>query len=376
MSLQTNTTKLIAAARNPRQTITDAMAQTGKKAVGWLPVYAPEELIAAAGFIPIGMWGGQVTIQKAGAYMQSFGCSVARAILENAINGAYDMLSGIVLTSSCDTLKSGGQDLIKILNGKGIAIMSVNYAHNRFEDSGFKYMIGELEELKKRLEALSGTPISDAAVQKSIALYEDYRAALRAFVKLAAEHSAAIDLKTRHLLIKAGVFMDKAQYTAILNEINAELTKLPKEKVDGLRVVVSGIMTEPEALLDLFTDSKVYFVADDLAQESRQFRTKVPEGGSGIERLVKRVQAQEACAMLFSGGKSKSKYLLDLMKENNAQALVACMMKFCDPEGFDFPVYKKDVEAAGYKVLNFEIEQKMESVEQLRTRIQSFAEMF
>ena len=376
MSLQANLNQLVEAARNPRKTVSDAMAQTGKKAVGWLPVYAPEELIEAAGFLPVGMWGGQVTVQKADAYMQSFGCSVVRAVLENAINGAYDMLSGLVLTSSCDTLKAGGQDLMKILDGKPIDIMFINYAQNRFEQSGINYMMAELEELKKRLEALGGKKVSDDDIQKSIALYEDYRAALRQFTQLVKDHSKTVDLKTRHLVIKAGMLMDKTAYTAKLKEINTELAKLPKEAMDGLKVVITGIMTEPEALLDLFINSKVNFVADDLAQESRQFRTSVPAGGNGIERLAKRVQNQEACAMLFSGGKSKGKFLIDLMKANDAQALVSCQMKFCDPEGFDFPIYKKEVEEAGYKVLSFEIEQKMDSVEQLRTRIQSFVEMF
>jgi benzoyl-CoA reductase/2-hydroxyglutaryl-CoA dehydratase subunit BcrC/BadD/HgdB len=376
MSLQENISQLVEAARHPRRTVTEAMAQTGQEAAGWLPVYAPEEIIHAAGLLPVSMWGGQTRVQQADAYMQSFGCSVVRAILENAINGVYDMLSAIVLTSSCDTLKAGGQDLIKILAGKKITILSVNYAQNRHEPAGLAYMLAEFKELKKGLEGLVGHAITEADLQNSIALYEDYRAALRQFSELARERAKTIDLKTRHLVIKAGMLMDKATYTAKLKAINAHLARMPREEVKGLKVVVTGIVTEPESLLQLFMDSGLLVVADDLAQESRQFRTLVPEGGPALERLARRVQAQEGCAMLYAGGKSKSKFLLELMKKNNAQALIACMMKFCDPEGFDFPIYKKEVEEAGYKVLNFEIEQKMDSVEQLRTRIQSFVEMF
>ncbi len=376
MSLQTNLTQLVEAARNPRKTVSDTLARTKQKAVGWLPVYAPEELIHAAGMLPVGLWGGQVTVQKADSYMQSFGCSIVRAILENGINGVYDMLSGIVLTSSCDTLKSGGQDLMKILNGKNIAMLPVNYAQNRQDAAGIKYMVAELNELKKGLEALAGKAITDADLDKSIAVYEDYRAALRQFVELAKDYAKTIDLKTRHLVIKAGLFMDKLEYTAKLKEINAGLAALPKEEAKGLRVVITGIMTEPEALLDIFMASNVIFAADDLAQESRQFRTKVPAGANAIERLALRVRDQEGCAMLFAGGQSKGKFLIDLMKKNNAQALIVCAMKFCDPEGFDYPIYKKEVEEAGYKVLYFEIEQKMDSVEALRTRVQSFVEMF
>jgi benzoyl-CoA reductase/2-hydroxyglutaryl-CoA dehydratase subunit BcrC/BadD/HgdB len=51
------------------------------------------------------------------------------------------------------------------------------------------------------------------------------------------------------------------------------------------------------------------------------------------------------------------------------------MLKFCDPEEFDYPIFKKELEAAKIPALYLEIEQQMDSVEPLRTRIQSFTEM-
>ena len=47
----------------------------------------------------------------------------------------------------------------------------------------------------------------------------------------------------------------------------------------------------------------------------------------------------------------------------------------CDPEEFDYPVYKKELEEAGVPMLYIEVDQQMDSIEQLRTRIQSFAEI-
>lgn len=47
-------------------------------------------------------------------------------------------------------------------------------------------------------------------------------------------------------------------------------------------------------------------------------------------------------------------------------------MKFCDPEAFDYPLVKKDLEEAGVPLLSVEHDQLVESTEQLRTRIQGF----
>ena len=67
--------------------------------------------------------------------------------------------------------------------------------------------------------------------------------------------------------------------------------------------------------------------------------------------------------------------LKNLAEKYHADGIVICMMKFCDPDEFDYPIIKKELDEAGVQQLYVEIEQQMDSVEQLRTRIQSFAEI-
>lgn len=51
---------LTEAAAHPARTVKETCQKTGKRAVGCVPPYVPEELIQAAGCIPVGLWGGQV----------------------------------------------------------------------------------------------------------------------------------------------------------------------------------------------------------------------------------------------------------------------------------------------------------------------------
>ena len=67
--------------------------------------------------------------------------------------------------------------------------------------------------------------------------------------------------------------------------------------------------------------------------------------------------------------------LLDLAAQHQAQAVIALQMKFCDPEEYDYPIYKAELEKAGMPLLYLEVEEQMDSFGQLRTRVQSFAEM-
>ena len=42
-------------ASNPRKAMEEYKKETGKGAVGIMPVYCPEEIVHAAGYLPIGM---------------------------------------------------------------------------------------------------------------------------------------------------------------------------------------------------------------------------------------------------------------------------------------------------------------------------------
>ena len=50
------------------------------------------------------------------------------------------------------------------------------------------------------------------------------------------------------------------------------------------------------------------------------------------------------------------------------------MMKFCDPEEWDYPIYYKQFEAQGVRSLMIEVDQESTSFEQLHTRLQSLVE--
>ena len=50
-------------------------------------------------------------------------------------------------------------------------------------------------------------------------------------------------------------------------------------------------------------------------------------------------------------------------------------MKFCDPEEYDLPFLEEDLRRVGIQCVTVSIDQQSGSVEQLRTRIQSFAEL-
>jgi bcr-type benzoyl-CoA reductase subunit C len=360
-------------ANHPAKAVKASMKETGKKAVGCFPYYTPDEIIYAAGLLPIGLWGGQTDIKLADKYLQSFCCSIMRINVEQGMKGMYDFLSAVVIPTYCDTLKCIC-DIWQVAVPKTHLIPMV-YPQHRKIAAGVAYLIDEYKRVQKEFETITGRKITEQDLEDSIAIYEDYRKIMQQFTAIVGKYPKTLNAKTRHLIIKAAYFMDKSRYTAKVKELMEELKKLPEEKFDGIKVVITGILAETDALLDAFVENKMVFVADDLAQESRQFRTCARSEGTALERLAYRIADHDGCSLLYDEEKKHGQLLIELVRDNHADGVVVCMMKFCNPEEFDYPIYKKELEAAGIPMLYLEIEQKMDSAEQIRNRIQSFAEM-
>lgn len=169
--------------------------------------------------------------------------------------------------------------------------------------------------------------------------------------------------------------MEKSEHTSLVKELNEELKKLDKKEWKGKKVVLTGITAEPDELLEIFKEYDIAIAADDLAQESKQFRIDVPAGDSPLSRLAQWWQNFDGCSLATNVKKPRGQMLIDMVKENNADAVIVCMMKFCDPEEFDYPIYYKQLQDASINNILIEIDQETTSFEQIRTRINSFSEM-
>lgn len=360
------------ASQNPKAAVAKSMKDSGKKAIGVFPVYTPEEVIYAAGFLPVGMWGGPTSLEKADTFLQNFCCSVMRANMEYVLKGTYNMLSAVVVTTFCDSLKALCKNWP--CAAKDIPVLGFAYPQNRIP-SAREYLLKELNFLKLRLKDLFGVEITDEALAAAFTVYEDYRAACRRFVAMVKDYPVTLNARTRHHILKAAWFMDKKVYTEKLNSIISGLSQKPAEELDDFKVILSGIMVDATPYLDVLVDNKITVVADDLAHESRQFRTLARTSGTALERIADRYLDTVGCSLIYDPEKARGDMLVRMAKELGADGIVYCQMKFCEPEEFDYPLLKLDFEKAGVKHLYIEADQQLDAPGQLANRIQTFVEV-
>lgn len=188
-------------AANPKKAMDDYKAETGKGAVGIMPIYAPEEMVHATGYLPMGIWGAQgKQISKARTYLPAFACSIMQQIMELQCEGAYDDLAAVLFSVPCDTLKCLSQ---KWKGANADKVIVFTHPQNRGLEAANQFLVTEYELVKKQLEAYLGVKITNAALENSIAIYNENRAVMREFVKVAADYPQVISAVDRHAVFKS-----------------------------------------------------------------------------------------------------------------------------------------------------------------------------
>ena len=377
MSIETLVNEFSAIAANPHGQL-KAYKEKGMKCIGVMPYYAPEELVYAAGMMPMGMWGSnKKTISRAKEYCATFYCTIAQLDLEMLLDGTCDLLDGVITPTICDTLRPMSQNIRVAMSEKMPCIF---LAHPQFRRPAFglKFCHDQYTHVKTELEKIRGSEIKDEEIRDAIKVYNKSRKARREFVKLANAHCGVIDPIMRSAVLKASYFMRKDEYTEKLEALNAELRALPEAKWNGVKVVTSGIIVDNPTLLKIFKDNNVAIAADDVAHESRMIRVDADETGDPMEALCKQFADQDYDVLLYDEASEQNRrgeYVANLVKESGAQGLVLFMQQFCDPEEMEFPYLKKALDAAGIPFIKLGVDQQMRDFGQAATAIQAFADV-
>ena len=358
-------------ANSPRKQLDHYMA-AGKPAIGVVPVYTPEEIIHSMGFVPFGVWGADVEIKDAKAYYPSFICSIMQSSLELGIHGAYKGLKAIVIPSLCDSLKSLGQNW-KYAVKDDILFIPMTYPQNRENEVGRAFTKASYERVIADIEKHLGGKFDDAALQKSLDIYNEHNRLMRELSAALADHDQITAYERRNIF-KSAHFMLKEEHSKLVAEFLKELEGLEKS-IGKVRVITTGILADSPNLLAIFDDNNMTIVGDDIAHESRQYRTDAVSGATALDKLVDKFANMGCCSVLFDKDRKRADMLRDMAKERKAAGVIVLMTKFCDPEEFDYVCIKNTLDEANIANVITEIDRQMVNYEQTKTTLETFGEM-
>lgn len=360
-------------ASDPRGQL-DACLAEGKKVIACFPYYVPEEIIAAAGMVPFGLWGKRGTAKKAKEYFASFYCSIAQMGLEMVLDGTLEGVSGVLCTTLCDTLRPLTQNLKA---ASPVPVIFLAHPQNRKKDYGVAFTRAQLQKVLDQVQEISGCRVTEEDLHRAIRVYNENRRVCREFVILAGQHPELVTAVSRSAVLKARFFMEKEEHTGLLKKLNGLLAAQEIVPWSGVRVVTSGIIMDNPALLKLFDENRIAIAADDIAHESRGIRCDADETKEALTALAEQFAAQDEDPILYDPDINKRPdHIVRKVRECGAQGVIVGMMAFCDPEEMEYPSLKKGLDEAGIPSIVFGYDHQMVDFGQAATALQAFAGMF
>lgn len=325
--------------------------ESGRKAIGHMPIYVPRELIHAAGMLPVGIVGAgeRLEIIRGDAYFQSYICHIPRSTLELALSGRLDVLDGMLFPSICDVIRN--------LSGMWTMLFPERYV--RYVDlpqnfdpvAGGVYWRRELETLREDFSRLSGHPIEDAALRHSIDVYNENRSTIRELYRARSEQPWFYPTSEVYALLRAGNVLPPEDHTALLREY-LRLAPLESDRRDRdqSRVVLVGMFCEqpPLGLLLTLERAGCWVVDDDLLLGLRWITGKVPCNGDPLQALVEAflTQSAETAARYLPDGQH-GLALVESVRRNRAEGVIFCAPSFCDPALLEQPMLVSRLDREG-----------------------------
>ncbi|MBC7250755.1 MAG: 2-hydroxyacyl-CoA dehydratase [Anaerolineae bacterium] len=359
--------QLLAAAHTPLTAWSEHYPE--QRAVGYMCTYVPEEMIHAAGFVPVRVRTTHQVPTHADGHIQSYTCALCRSALDQLLRGELHFLAGMVLAHTCDTMQALADMWALNIEADKSWVETVMVPTNLVTPSARPYLIAELKRFRDRLAAHSGRPLSDETLQSSIALYRRKRHLLGQLSELRDRLTAT----EFYSVVDAGMKMPPASYVPLLAALIEHLRSAPA-RPSHPRVMLVGAVLDDPTLLDVLDDLGAQVTDDDLCTGTRSFATVETEAKAPLEAVADRLLKRRPCPVKYQPQMPRGLYLRQRVQETRTDGVIFVLPKFCDPHAFDYVLVKADLETAGVPFLHLETEQTP-AAGQIRTRVQAFLEM-
>ena len=347
--------------------------KTGGKVIGCLSINLPEELIYAAGILPVRILGSHEPEVITDPYMWNMmHCVSARDCLAQGLQGRYAYLDGLANAFGCPHTRQCTSSWRRHVPTSYFYELYVPVALNG--PHAQSCLRGEIEDFKNSLQGWTGKSISDDAIDHAIEVYNQTRrlmTQLSEFRKSAPPLISGADFMEIGL---AGMLTDKEEFNILLEQILVEISRRNGGNSRGARVMLAGGCNSDIELIQSIEAMGTQVVVDEFNTGGRYYMTEVMPEDDRLNALAARMVERPRCALKDMPNRTRPRHLVDLAKEYNARGVIFMIQDGCDAEQFDLPYNKVALENNGIPTLTLELD-FTNPLEQLRTRIEAFLEV-
>jgi len=340
--------ELLGAYQN-RDSAARSWRDTGKKVVGMLGTDVPQELLIAAGLLPIQISPTPgLPTPDADRFMEMSFQKTSKSIVQKLVTGTYrDTIDFLAISNSSDQmvrLYLYLRELARVEPDLGLpALDFIDLLYSRhllYQNRNERTLCA----FQETVETWAERKLTQEDLRHGIQVMNDNRSAIRAFLALRTQKTPRVTGSEAMVVIGSSLYMEKERHTQLVRVLTQEASDWPV--AEGTRVFLSGTNQYDLGLYELIESCGALVVGEDHNLGQRQVERDV-------DLLVSPLRAIGERYMLRPASIQKSNITLRLetmdtyLAQCSPQAAVFATQRYEDAISWDYPELNKMLQGKG-----------------------------
>ena len=352
-----------------------AWKQSGKGVIGITCSNIPEEVLHAAGLLPLRLRAPRVQeTGRADAHLHRINCTYTRSVLEYLLRGEYDFLDGLVMTNTCDHhLRLAGE----LEDKHHFPFIHYFQMYHSLTEGAGEWLITEMEKMIQQIEKTYSLKITKEDLRDSISIYNRTRRLMAQLNELRKKDPPPLSGAEYMQIVLTGMSTPRDQFNDRLEELLPELEKREIGKKGQPRLLIIGGACDAPGFIDFVESKGACFVADGLCFGLRHYQGLIDEDAKDpIRAIADRYLDRVPCPSIIDGFDHGYEILRGIIKDWSVHGVVSARLKFCDHWAGNRKMLREAMLIDnGIPLLDLEREYSTIESGQISTRVQAFLEM-
>lgn len=353
--------------------------QKGTKIIGYVPGgFMPEELVYAAGALPVGMvkGGSANAVAESAIYLPRWLDTFCRSQIGHRMleeDSLYRMIDLLVAPITDVNVRAIADSFSYYVN---LDTFRYGVPHDKEEDS-IGYYLGGLNLLREKLEEITGNKIDDDKLRESITSYNRMRELLNDINELRKLEAPPISARDFAWLNHASYLADIPTLIKCLELICEELKG--KEGVrpkTRLMVIGSTLAMGDEKIFDLTEEAGSAIVMEEFAEGMRHYWEPVNANGDLMQSLCDRYFTRRIPPAWSRPTRERVAFAKKMAKDFSVDGILWYQLMYRDGYDIQSAYFNKVTETdMGLRMLKVESDYDPVEVGPLSTRVETFIDM-
>ncbi|MBW2066647.1 MAG: 2-hydroxyacyl-CoA dehydratase [Deltaproteobacteria bacterium] len=357
-----------------------SIRRKGQLLAGYMCTHVPEEILYAAGIIPLRILSPHDSQAMTRGYIHETYCSFSHDCAYQGLQHNYDYIDLLVHSSSCIHMAEAFNVWVRFAGFQQKSFL-IPYPHILHTKHARGFMVESFREFKEFVEKFANKSMSDDDIEWAIKVYNQTRRLLKRLWEFLRRDNPPITGPEVEAVTLASQVMDKQECNQMLKRLIQALESAAGKGTSGVRLMVTGGACDDLRIFDLieqleYTTNLIFI---DSCTAARYFWFQVPEDRPDkleaiAEGHISRIPCPAKDNVPGTGEKKRFRFIQQFIEEFKPDGIVFLYQRFCSPQSMDIVALKPIIDMLGIPWTELELDTTV-PITQFGTQLEALVEI-